>query len=489
MIAAALCLAAAAYSASPEQPLQLHPRNPHYFLFRGKPAVLITSGEHYGAVINRPFQYTVYLDELAARHLNLTRTWAGAYREVAGDFNIPHNTLAPLPQDFVCPWPRSTTPGANDGQPKFDLSRWNDAYFSRLHDFMREASKRGIVVELNLFCPFYEDSMWKVSPMNAANNVNGVGRIPKDEAYTLKHPDLLARQDALVRKMVAELKPYDNLYYEICNEPYFGGVAWEWQKHIAGVIADADRSFPARHLISRNVQNGSTKVDEPLDLISLYNWHYSRPPESVAMNYPLNRALGNNETGFDGTADSTYRIQGWDYLIAGGALYNNLDYSFVVGHEKGDFTVPPTAPGGGSPALRAQLGYLHDFLNGLDFLAMSPHGEVLKGGVPAGASARVLAQPGDQYALYLHHGRVVKDAKPRYQVDAGPHHATLWLDLPAGRYSVSWLDPRTGKIAKGERLNHKGGVAKLPTPEYREDLALKLTTARSSPATSAPRVP
>ena len=30
-------------------------------------------------------------------------------------------------------------------------------------------SQRGIVVEMNLFCPFYEDSLWKIAPMNLAN--------------------------------------------------------------------------------------------------------------------------------------------------------------------------------------------------------------------------------------------------------------------------------------------------------------------------------
>jgi hypothetical protein len=39
-------------SAPAASPLALHPENPHYFLFRGKPTVLITSGEHLGAVIN-----------------------------------------------------------------------------------------------------------------------------------------------------------------------------------------------------------------------------------------------------------------------------------------------------------------------------------------------------------------------------------------------------------------------------------------------------
>ncbi len=42
------------------KPLALHPDNPRYFLFRGKPAVLITSGEHYGAVLNRDFDYVAY---------------------------------------------------------------------------------------------------------------------------------------------------------------------------------------------------------------------------------------------------------------------------------------------------------------------------------------------------------------------------------------------------------------------------------------------
>ena len=35
-----------------EEPIRFHRKNPHYFLFRGKAIALITSGEHYGAVLN-----------------------------------------------------------------------------------------------------------------------------------------------------------------------------------------------------------------------------------------------------------------------------------------------------------------------------------------------------------------------------------------------------------------------------------------------------
>ena len=135
-------------------PLALYPANPHYFLFDGKPTVLVTSGEHYGSVINKDFNYVRYLDELSSNHLNLTRIWVGPYREVAGNFGIANNALAPQPERFLPPWPRSSSRGAADGGNRFDLKQWNAAYFDRLRDFIRQASHRGIVVEVNLFCPY-----------------------------------------------------------------------------------------------------------------------------------------------------------------------------------------------------------------------------------------------------------------------------------------------------------------------------------------------
>ena len=70
-----LLIAAAALAAA--EPIRLHPGNPHYFLFRGKPTVLITSGEHYGAVLNLDFDYKRYLKTLAADRLNLAMVFTG----------------------------------------------------------------------------------------------------------------------------------------------------------------------------------------------------------------------------------------------------------------------------------------------------------------------------------------------------------------------------------------------------------------------------
>ena len=89
--------------AAKSQPIRLHPANPHYFLFRGKAVALITSGEHYGAVLNRDFDYRRYLATLEADGLNYTRLFTGSYVEVpAKSFGILHNDLAPdpdLPED------------------------------------------------------------------------------------------------------------------------------------------------------------------------------------------------------------------------------------------------------------------------------------------------------------------------------------------------------------------------------------------------------
>ena len=71
---------------------ELHPDNPRYFSFRGQPTVLVTSGEHYGLLLNNALDYRAYFDELARHGLNHSRIFSGAYREVEGSFGITQNT-------------------------------------------------------------------------------------------------------------------------------------------------------------------------------------------------------------------------------------------------------------------------------------------------------------------------------------------------------------------------------------------------------------
>lgn len=451
------------------KPLSLHPANPHYFLFRGKPTAIITSGEHYGAVLNLDFDYSKYLETLAKAGLNGTRTWAGAYCEPPTAFNIVSNTLAPLPGRFICPWARSAEPGYANGGNKFDLNKWDSAYFKRLKHFMAQAGKRGVIVELNLFCPFYEENMWRLSPMNAANNINGVGAVARTNVYTLdKNGGLLAVQESMVRKLVTELKGFDNLYYEICNEPYFGGVTLEWQHHIADVIAETEKGLGTRHLISQNIANGKAKVEDPHPAVSILNFHYATPPDTVAMNYGLGRVIGDNETGFRGTNDAVYRMEGWDFIVAGGGLFNHLDYSFVAGREDGTFVYPASQPGGGSPELRRQYGILARLLKRFDFVQMRPDNTLVKAELPPGVTVRALARPGKDYLIYLRSGLGGKKAALKTKFAAG--ELTLHVNPAPGTYTGEWLDPKTGASLAKLRV----GPADLGVPAFSEDIALTL---------------
>lgn len=441
------------------KPIALHPKNPHYFIFKDKPTVLVTSGEHYGAVLNLDFDYQKYLTELQVKGLNLTRTFTGAYVEPMGAFNITENTLAPSSEKFICPWQRSKEAGYAGGGNKFDLEHWNEAYFLRLKDFIAAAEKKGIVVELALFCPFYENIQWSISPMNASNNINGVGTVGKDDVYTLdKNGGLLKVQEALVRKIIRELDSYTNVIYEICNEPYFGGVTIAWQHHIASLITATEKELDVKHLISQNIANDSAKITNPHPEVSVFNFHYASPPTAVKQNYGLNKVIGNNETGFRGQKDSTYRKEGWQILLSGGALYNNLDYSFTASHEEGTYIYPEKQPGGGSALLRGQLGYLHKFMNELDFVKMKPDKSFLAGPLPGGTHMFSLSEPGKQYAAYFTHGGQIN----------------LTLTLPAGKYAVSWLDPVSGAYSKRETLQHKGGNVEIASPSFEFDVALRI---------------
>jgi hypothetical protein len=455
-------LAGLAHQAAPaNDALQLHPDNPHYFLWRGKPTVLITSGEHYGAVLNLDFDYTKYLDTLANDQLNLTRTFSGgAYVEPQGAFNIERNTLAPAEGRYITPWARSEQPGYAGGGNKFDLSRWNDAYFQRLRDFVQKASQQGVVVEMNLFCPMYEDKQWRLSPFNAANNINGVGDVERLRIYTLnQHGGLLAYQEKMVRKIVQELAEFDNVYYEITNEPYTRNVARDWEHHMVDVVVDAQKDHINRKLISLNIANGSAKITDPHPAVSIFNFHYAAPPDAVTINFGLNKVIGDNETGFRGNSDLPYRSEAWDFLLAGGGLYNNLDYSFAVGYEDGTFKYPTSQPGGGNAAFRRQMRVLAEFLNGFDFIGMRPDNSLIKLSTPADGTASALIKPGEAYAIYLK-GHPAKEA--------------LVVDLPAGKYSAEWINVLNGEISHRTDLIHAGGDARLSPPEYADDIALRI---------------
>ena len=459
----AIVLTSCSQKSGTKLPLSLHPDNPHYFMFRGEPVILIGSTEHYGAVMNLDFDYIKYLDEIAESGLNITRTFTGVYVEPAGAFGISKNTLAPDPGRFICPWARSTEPGYSNGGSKFDLTKWDEAYFARLKDFIAQAGERNIIVELDLFSNFYDTIQWKLSPLNEINNINGIGNV-KDhkEVLTLRHDEILAEQEKMVRKIITELKDFKNLYYEVCNEPYFGDTLAlrEWEVHMTGIIADAEKDFKYKHLISNNVHNFRKLVPVPRQHVSIYNFHYAEPPVTVPMNYHLKCPVGDNETGFRGIEGDIYRIEAWRFILAGGALFNHLDYSFTIDNEDGTYVLKKGQPGAGSRELRDQFSLLSGFMSKLNFVNMKPVTDEDVRTDINGASINGLVEDEKVWALYLSLKDTVKVS------------TTLEVNLTEGSYDIKWLDTKTGTETSESQNGHNGGWIQVRSPEYLHDLAI-----------------
>lgn len=460
--------------------LQLLPQNPHYFLYRMKPLVIVGSGEHYGAVINRGFNYDRYLKTLQEAGLNATRLFTGAYFEKPGAFGIERNTMAPDDASLLLPWKK-------EGD-RYNLTVWNEAYFLRLHDFMKKAAQNDVIVEVNLFSSYYGGSGWPYHPFHANNNSNGTpANLPANKVNTLDNGTLLRFQEAYVRKLVRELTEYDNVYFEIQNEPWADqkdtALVWNdylsgddlkqsynqwkntievvseaslaWQRTVATWIAGEEQKLRKKHPVSQNVSNFKSPLPAGDSLVSLYTFHYAHP-DAAAMNYEANKVIGFNETGFAGRKDETYRRQAWRFLMSGGGLFNHLDYSFTVGHEDGSDTAN-RAPGGGSAALRKSFGVLRKYIGGLELATLRPDKSFLTHAHGAFA-----------YAMHDAQSRMVY-IEP---LSEGP--ARIALNLPDGIYLVEWTDVQSGETISSEKVKLTASNKMLFSPKGWADKVVKL---------------
>jgi len=463
-------------------PIQLHPENQHYFLYKGKPMALITSAEHYGAVLNLDFDYHTYLKSLSEDGMNYTRIFTGSYFEIAGEsFGIQNNTLAPEKNRIITPWTQVETNPYGYG--KFDLSKWNVAYFERLKDFMTVAAEHDIIVEVTLFSSIYRDEHWDICPQNPANNINITHELTRKDAQTLNSGELLAYQENFVSKMVSELNSYDNFFFEIQNEPwsdhtvpvyniinkdelrandwtfkadFADDLSMAWQDKLASLIVEEEEELAKKHLIAQNYSNFRAPIPEVEDHISIINFHYAWP-EAVEWNYHYDKVIGFDESGFAGSGDQVYRRQAWQFMLSGGGLFNSLDYSFFVGYEDG--LGENQAPGGGSKALRFQLKVLSDYLHGFALESLYPNLSCVKSS--PGLIPYVLSDQNEAYAVYL---RAI-----------GTEHTSLFLETGDGNFLVQTLNTLTGSYSKPHILTSREGAIEIEVEIPLGELAIKIT--------------
>lgn len=466
------------------QPINLHPANPHYYLFNGKPTILITSAEHYGAVVNLDFDYVKYLDALKAYGMNYTRPWLGAVIEMVDEY-VKGNPMGPKPNRTIVPWARSNQPGYIYGGNKYDLDKWNPEFFARLKDFIAKAAERGIVVEVCFFNSQYLNR-WPRSPLYRENNIQGVGTGDFKSAQTLKDPDLVQRESDYVSKITQEVNGFDNVILEICDEPSNftpHAEAGPWVEHLLQVVHDTEAKLPNKHLVAQEVEG---PLGGPVDfanspllsiIVGQYIWGGKEDSEQMGgmkgldYKYGDNKPIELNETAYypmwyrDTDPVTSSRVEAWEFMVGGGASFNQLNSRFTAEDPAGN--TPDVAQ------LMRALRNLRDFIYSFDFLKMRPDKNFVVSGVPDDTYCRGLSQVGEQYALYHHHSELAHD-QMYYVVHPGHYQETLVVNLPAGSYREDWVDPATGSVVTSATFTHQGGRKELDTPEHTVDIALRM---------------
>src|SRR6266508_2462817 len=221
-------------------PLTASPANPRYFTVAGTdgPAVYLTGSHiwnnlHDGlgpgrSCVDPPERndFPAYLDFLTAHAHNFIRLWRWEnFRSQAagGGFH-----LCMTPQ----PWPRTGLGHAVDGKPKFDLTRADEAFYSRLRERVAAAGAAGIYVAVMLFEGWglhLSEGADRVEghPFHAANNVNDIGIASIVEYQVIEFVRRYEHEMGYDRHPIGMTMQYPVPDQSKVNDPLFTGPA-DW---------------------------------------------------------------------------------------------------------------------------------------------------------------------------------------------------------------------------------------------------------------------
>ena len=469
-------------------PLTVSETNPRYFTPAGSDRAVYLTGSHIWNNLHdgmgpgpecgdepEAFDFDAYLGFLEERGHTFIRLWRWElFRSLAAGGDV-HLCMAPQP------WARTGPGEATDGKPRFDLERFDDAFFDRLRERVIAAGDRGIYAGVMLFegwaihlspAPFHVEG----HPFHAANNVNGVGigSILDYQVLPLE-PRVQALQEAYVHRVVDTLHDLPNVLWEVANESSGGGAVepdfaqalglpadaeWgdstQWQYWVIDVVRkhEADHGYET-HPIGMTMQfpvPSQTKVNEPL-LAGGADWIspgfddevFAEGGHPMAPGSPQSRWLENPPMA-DGrkvvVSDTDHYAPG-----RGDALWAWT--SFVRGHHPilMDFGllfgVNPPDPSAGGPMsfeafepARRGMGDTARFAERMDLIRMEPR-------VDVSSTGYALANPGTEVLVLAPRG--------------GP----FTVRLEPGTYAVEWfgVEGRETVTASPVALERGGDVA------------------------------
>jgi len=430
-------------------PLRKSGVNPRYFADDSGRAVYLTGAHTWNNLADMgkgdpppAFDFDLYLDFLTGLNHNFIRLWAW---DMISTWNASER-VAPFP------WARTGPGRAVDGKPRFDLTRFDEAYFERLRTRVGKAQQRGIYVSVMLF------EAWAVFTSNKTrldwhilakdNNVNGLNIVASEadgilrDWVTLDNPDVVAVQEAYVRHVVDTVNRFDNVLYEICNEA--GRHSHDWQEHLIGLIHRCEATKPKQHPVGTT--GGMGTLNERLfassaDWLSPEGW----APAGEVSGYreglytwgsaPFDRAdkvvLLDTDHIWGIGGDATWA---WKSFCRG---YNVL-YMDRCDDQPWAFYEHQWWPVMHNPHLRREMGSIRAYADRMDLNRATPHSELASTGY-------CLAQPAVEYLVY--------------QSQSGP----FVVELEAGSYDYEWHNPSTGERGDRRRLHARcGGMEFVP---------------------------
>ena len=436
--------------AAPDRTLRVLPSNPRYFTNGSGRAVYLT-GSHvwwnlagdqtWDFCLHDPataFTYDEYLRDLVRHGHNFVRLWAYEL--------VRWSSCGRIVSLDLHPW-RRTGPGlAVDGKPRFDLTRFNTAYFARLRDRVREAQARGFYVSVMLFegwaVQFEEDGWsWRGHPFNPLNNANGVdGDANGDgrglEVHSLANRRVVAIQDAYVRRVIDTVNGFDNVLYEVANESSVASTAWQYR--IIDLVRRYERRKPKRHPVGITYQHGD---------------HAGRALYASRADWISPFAGGPSALADPPPADGRkVVILDTDHLcgVCGDAAF--VWKSFLRGHNP--IYMDPLDAHPVRVGARVAMGQTRRYARRIDLRHARPRGDL--------ASTRfALARPGRELL-------VLQPGRGRLWVDLG-HRAATW--------SGEWLEPASGRVVRfsSRRAAGRSGF----TPPWNGPAVLLLRRDRS----------
>jgi hypothetical protein len=283
--------------------------------------------------------------------------------------------------------------------------------------------------------------------------------------HSLHNPQVIAHQEAYVRKVLDTLNDLDNVLYEIINE----GGSLAWQIHMVDFVHACERGKAKQHPVGitsgtpwlRNAPIVASSTDwySPVNQPNWWNRSDYAPIEDYKLDPPP--ADGSKVSfpdtdhlwGHGGNPKWVWKcftrghnpifMDPWQGLYLG-STEEIAGWSFTGGVSKDQRDYPDWEP------TRRAMGDTKRYADKMDLAKMTPHPEL--------ASSRFcLANPGNEYLIYLPEG--------------GP--ITVDLAAQAGNFAVEWFFPTLNRSLPGTRALQGGDYTATTTP-FSADAVLHL---------------